>query len=463
MTPRACALFFASALSFGPAAYAEPIISNALTGDVLADGSCPNGFCQIVLSPTQMLARTSQLVANRRFAEAKPLVAALGQAPGMAMEAHFLAGYIAVESGDLKTAINEFRASLAIDPKQTRVRLELARAMMLAGKDGGADYNFRLAEQDGALPDEIRATILHSRGILRDRKPWHLSSTFGIAPDSNITNGTEAQTVDVVIGTQSYQFRLNADARARSGLGQTGSISAGYRFKAGDHAAILIDTDAQGVNYKGTAADDYTGQIAIGPEFRPGDDTSLSIQGVGLQRWYGGTRAVTQFGARLAAQHELDDGQRIGLTFDARHSASGFQRDYSGWNLALYATYERVIARSIIANVSLFARADRLNGLAYSNKEFGLSLGIGGELTHGVNAGISGTLSHAGYGAAMAAFSPDPRTDWRGSARFYAGLRSMRFLGFSPSVSYTYSRTASSLPLYASKRSRFAFDFARYF
>jgi Tfp pilus assembly protein PilF len=92
------------------------------------DTSCTNGVCQTRFTVEQMLAHASMLVQARRFDEARPFVAALGQAPGLAMESHFLAGYIAVETGDVDAAIDQFRASLAADPKQTRVRLELARA-----------------------------------------------------------------------------------------------------------------------------------------------------------------------------------------------------------------------------------------------------------------------------------------------------------------------------------------------
>jgi hypothetical protein len=425
--------------------------------------TCANGTCEIRLTPRQVLAYASKLVQDRRFEEARPYIAALQAAPGLAMETHFLSGYIAVETGDLKTAVNQFRASLAIDPKQTRVRLELARALMLQGKDGSASYHFRLAAQDEAISPEVRATIQSQRGILRDRRPWHVSFNFGIAPDSNITNGTAAETVDLVVGNQTIPVTLNGNARARSGLGQTGSLSAGWRFKIGQRGALLVDGDVQGVNYEGTAADDFTAQIAVGPEFRPTEATSISVQALGLQRWYGGERAVTQVGARFAVQRTIGESQRVGLTLDARHSASGFQNDYSGWNLALYATYERVIARSIIASASLFARTDRLNGAAYSNKEFGLTLGIGGELPHGINAGITATTSRATYDAPLAVLSPDPRADWRLSGRVYAGLRTLRFIGFSPSVAYTYTLNDSSLSLYESKRSRFAFNLARYF
>ena len=426
-------------------------------------GACANGVCSVTLTADQLARNAFALIDERRFAEAAPMIAALENVPGLAVERHFLAGYVAVESGKLQEAIAHFRAALAIDPKQTRIRLELARAMMLSGKNGAADYNFRLAQQDDSLPPEIAATIRASRGILRDSRPWHFSSQFGFAPDTNITGGTSAQTVDVVLGDQMVPLTLDDAARSKSGIGQTGSLSAGYRFKLGGRAAFLIDADGQGTNYSGTANDDITAQIAVGPELRLSDATSVSFQGIGLQRWYGGHRAATQFGGRIALQQGLSASSRMGVTLDARHTASGFADAYSGWNLAAYASYERVVARSMIANANLFVRADRLNAAAYSSTEFGLGLGIGGELAHGVNAGVSATASRAIYAAPMALLSPTPRTDWRLSARVYAGLRSLRFLGFSPSVSYTFTRGASSLPLYDTRRSRFDFALARYF
>jgi len=449
------------------AALTLPLVVFAFSGVSLTAAPraerCAHGSCQIQLTADQRLNHATLLVEQRRFDEARPLIAVLALAPTVGMETHFLAGYVAVETGDVTTAVKEFRASLAIDPKQTRVRLELARALMMQGKDGGAAYHFRLATQDSALSPEIRATIQAQRGALRDRRPWHFSTDFGVAPDSNITNGTSAETVDLVVGNQTIPLTLDENARARSGLGQTASLSAGYRFKIGGRGALVVDGDAQGVNYSGTANDDYTVQVAAGPEIRPTEATSISLQGLGLQRWYGGDRAVTQIGARLAVQHSIGESQRVGVTLDARHAASGLQQDYSGWNFALYATYERVIARSMIASASLFARADRLNEAAYSSNEFGLSLGIGGELPHGINAGVTGTASRATFAAPLAALSNDPRADWRLAGRIYAGVRSLRLMGFSPSVSYIYTLNASSLSLYESKRSRFAFSLARFF
>ncbi|MBA3896625.1 MAG: DUF560 domain-containing protein [Sphingomonadaceae bacterium] len=433
------------------------------TAPAAAQENCANGVCSIQLTPAQLLQRASALVAQRRFDEARPMVAALAQAPGLAMETHFLSGYIAVETGDLDGAITQFRAALDGHPEQTRIRLELARAMMLKGKDGGADYNFRLAEQDGNLPPEILATIRASRGLLRDRRTWHASTSFGFAPDTNITNGTSAETIDLTFGDQVIPLTLSGNARARSGIGQTAGLSAGWRKPLSSGVSLLLDVDGQGVNYSGTSADDYTAQLAAGPEFKLSESTTLSAQAIGSQRWYGGQRAATQFGGRFTAQRALDGGQRVGLTFDARHTNSGFSSDYDGWSLGAYATYERVVAHSFVASANLFARTDRLRAAYDASSEYGLNLGVGGELPHGINAGLSGGVSRASFDAPLLAFSADPRGDWRFNARAYLGLRSLRVFGFSPSVTYNFSRDASSLQLYDSKRSRLAFNLAHYF
>ena len=151
------------------------------------------------------------------------------------------------------------------------------------------------------------------------------------------------------------------------------------------------------------------------------------------------------------------------MSLDARHTASGFAQSYSGWQMGAYATYEQVIARRFIGSASIFGRRDALRSAIYSSNEAGVNLGIGGELPHGITAGISGGVSKAIFDAPFSIFSTQPRRDLKLSARINVGLRQMRWLGFSPSVTYSYTKTASSLALYDSKRHRVAFTFARYF
>ena len=137
--PFAVALVGAATLSAAPA-----------LGDPLAP-DCAQA-CTVTLTPPQLLAQAERLIAAREFDTARPMVQALTNIPGYRMQTHFLAGYIAVETGQYDDAIAHFRAALVTNPQATRIRLELARTLMLRGKDGGADYNYRLAEQDDSLP-----------------------------------------------------------------------------------------------------------------------------------------------------------------------------------------------------------------------------------------------------------------------------------------------------------------------
>ena len=443
---------------------ASPGFAETVTiADIASAPNCAEGVCTIRLTAAQLLAKAEYLVAQKRYDDAAPLIAALANAPQYNLERHFLSGFVAVEKGDLGTAIKDFRAILATDPHQTRVRLELARALMLKGKNGSADYHFRLAAQDDNLPPDIVATIRTARGVLRSQRKWNFNLDFGIAPDSNISNGTAAQSIDVAFGTQTVPLTLDPAARARSGTGQTAGVSGGVRLTLADKLSLLIDADGQVINYAGTAFDDIAAQVSVGPELRLSNKTSISVQATGAHRWFGGKRANLAGGIKASVEHVISDKERIGFQLDARRTDSGFSRQFSGWQLGGYATYERVVSKSMIASASVFARRDALNDASASSYEVGANIGIGGELPHGITAGVSAGASRAVFDAPVRLFSDSPRKDWRLNARVNVGLRSIRVLGFSPSVTYTYAKNASSLTLYKSERHRVRFALARYF
>lgn len=425
--------------------------------------SCNAAQCTYRVTAEQLLTEADRLVSLHLFADAAPLLKALEATPKYAMERRFLQGYSAIEQGQLDEAIGLFRAVLVDHPEQTRVRLELARALQMKGKYGSADHHFRLAQEDKNLPDEVIRSIRTTRGLLRDRRSFELTVDVGFAPDSNITNGTNAETVDVNFGGFMIPLTLNPAARQRSGIGQSMVISSSYRTRLSGSTKLLIETDGQAMNYDGKAADDFALQFAAGPEIQLNHNNRLTVQGLALQRWYGGKSASTGGGARLGFQHDFESGHRLGLNVDARYAKSGFSDAYSGWSLSAQAAYERVIASSLIGYVSVFGRREFLNAKAYSGHEVGTNIGIVGELPMGISVGMSGGVSRAAYDAPLPLFSTEPRKDWRFNARAQVGLRSLRFWGFSPSVTYDFNRTDSSLTLYKSDRHRVRFGLVRYF
>jgi hypothetical protein len=422
---------------------------------------CANGVCTLRMTAPQLLAEAEKLVTAKRYDEARPLLAALNSAPELAMETHFLQGFVATETGQYDEAVKDFRAILTVRPDVTRARLELARVLMIQGKDAAADHHFRLAEEDRDLPPEIQRTISEARSIIRNRKNWNFNLDFGFAPDSNVNNATSARLIDSVYGNNTIE--LDDRARARKGVGQTLGLSGGVRLRLADGKALLIDADGQVVNQSGTSADDISALLAAGPELTIKSGARISVQALGVRRWYGGKVAQSGGGARISYQQNLTQGQRIGFQIDGRHVNSGYGDAYSGWQTSAFATYERVVHRSLVASATLFARREALGLDAYSNSEFGGSVGIGGELPHGINAGISGGISRVLFDDPLPILSPDDRKDWRFNARAYLGTRSLRVLGFSPSLTYTYNRADSSLDLYRTSRHRLQVGLARYF
>lgn len=442
------------------AVFASPVMADTTNAHTSA---CDGTQCTYRVTAEQILAEADRLVSLHQFADAAPLLKALEATPKFAMERRFLQGYSAIEQGQLDEAIGLFRAVLVDHPEQTRVRLELARALQMKGKYGSADHHFRLAQEDKNLPDEVLRTIRTTRGLLRDRRSFDLTVDVGLAPDSNINNGTNAESVDVNFGGFMIPLTLNTTARQRSGIGQSMVVSSSYRTRLSANTKLLIETDGQAMNYEGKAADDFALQFAAGPEIQLSENNRVTVQALGLQRWYGGKSASTGGGARLGFQHDFTSGHRLGLNIDARYAKSGFASAYTGWSLSAQAAYERVIASSMIGYVAVFGRRELLNSKSYSGHEIGSNLGIIGELPMGISVGLSGGVSRAVYDAPLPLFSADPRKDWRFNARAQVGLRSLRLWGFSPSVTYDFNRTDSSLTLYKNDRHRVRFGLVRYF
>lgn len=433
-------------------AAAEPLIDR-----------CEASVCRARLTPNQLLDEVQALVTQARYAEARPMLAALAQVPALKLQYRFLSGYVAQQTNDLDGAASFYRAILVDDPKQTRVRLELARVMILQGRTQSADRQFRLAEQDAELPPEIARTIRAARDVIRSKRAWSLNIDAGIAPDSNINNATSADSINVYLGGQQVPLTLDESARPRSGLGRTGSIDAGLRLPMSDAALMLVDVDAIGTDYDGATFDDFAYEAAVGPELRVNERTRVRMQAVGAQRVYGNRIATRQFGLKGGGETMLTQRTRLGIQLDARRTNARFDDSFSGWQIGGYATLERAVAKAIVASAGVFGRRDALKANAYSSTEGGVIAGVGGELPFGLNVGISGTASRAVYDAPVLLFSPEPRKDWRYSARATLGVRAFRVAGLSPSMSLTVSRIDSSIGYYANTRARVRFALARYF
>jgi len=424
---------------------------------------CVAGTCRMEFSPQALLAIVERLVLEKRFGEARPFVDAMRAAPELALQHAFLDGLIALETGDSKAAEKRFRTILKDQPKQTRVRLELARALFAQRKFDSADYQLRLAQDDEDLPEDIARIISNTRSAIRSRRNWRFGFDFGFAPDTNINSATRSNSVDVVFGSDTYQLALDENARATSGIGATASLYGGLRLPAAESLAIVLDANADMVRYENRQFNDTWIQFAAGPELRVNEATTVTLQGVGAQRWYGGKTATRQFGAQVSLQRDIGRDKRVAVRLDARHAGSDYGDAYRGWQYAVNLSYEQVVARALIASGTVYGRREDMRVGSNSSWTYGVNAGLGGEFPLGLNAGFSGGVARSTYDDPAYLFSSDNRADWRLNARAYVGLRQIRIGGFSPSVEYNFTQTATNYDLYESSRHRVEFKLARYF
>ena len=132
------------------------------------------------------------------------------------IERLFLLGRIEMRLGMPGRAAERFEEILAQRPGLTRVRLELAQAYYLAGRDDKARYHFNTSLAD-ELPSSAEAVVESFLRGIDARKRWSVSLSASLLPETRRSDHEE-----VLIG--GVPFRLDENARASSGVGQGNRI-----------------------------------------------------------------------------------------------------------------------------------------------------------------------------------------------------------------------------------------------
>lgn len=416
----------------------------------------------LTMTRDQMLRNVEQLIADGHFEEAQPFLAAMERDPALQSEAALLRGLSANNNKDWKRSENYFRKVLTQNPKWTRARLELARALYNQGESQAADYHFRMAVNDN-LPTDVARVVQDYRQSIRSKKNWRFNVQFGIAPDSNISSGT---TADVIIFNNCLIANLCGivtpdGSKRKTGLGQIANVGGSVRLPVSEVYAIELEASAHLVNYKGKDYDDFSLSPAIGISRDFGKSTRISLAALYNHRWYGGQAASRNMGGRLSLQQLAGPKAQVKADVSILRKTSLLNADYSGTQYNLNLAYDRTMGKATFASAAMFASRDALANSFFASSSLGLSLRLDSELPFGINGGVNLSAARSWFDDPTSAF--DVRRDWTLQGYAYLGLRSLRILSFSPSVEYRFTRNASNLPLYDFTRHRFEFALASYF
>jgi hypothetical protein len=402
----------------------------------------------VTVSPARLLEWAGEMEVAGRTDLARRALAALtaDQALPIRQEARFRIARLDAAAGRHADAALLYRTMLDEEPGAQRVRLELAAVLAAMGDEAGARKALREAQAAG-LPPEVAQVADRFSAALRSRKRLGATVEVALAPDTNIARAPRGDRLETVLG----DFELDADARARSGLGFAASGQIYARHPIGRRANLLARLSGAASLYRQSRFNDVALGLVAGPELALGADR-LALEAGVAQRWFGGERWTTTTSIGANWFHPLDRRSQLRLA-----SAIGFIANHrndwqDGRSYSLSASYER--ATSARAGLGVALALDR-----QALREPSLSTTAGQATLLGYRdfgaATLVGTLTVGRLRADERQYLfPQARAETLTRATLAATFRQLRVGSLAPLLRLTAERNASNIAIYDYRRLR---------
>ena len=224
----------------------------------------------------------------------------------------------------LTEAVTAFRLILIDHPELVRVRLELARAFFMAGRDELARRHFELVLAS-PLPPPVVVNIHRFLDAMRDRN--RLTGYFGAAaaPDSNLNYASQTDVIylDTVFGRLPFR-RDDESTQERSGIGLSIWGGGEYQVPVIQPLRMRLGADFAQREYGGKDFDLTFLAAHVGPRWLVSPRTDISLLGTAHRQWLGSHPQIDEQGVRLEINHQLAS------RFWLRGTAAARQRECHG-------------------------------------------------------------------------------------------------------------------------------------
>jgi outer membrane protein len=372
------------------------------------------------------------------------------------VDARFIRATLAADDQRWSEAIEGYRRILDQHPELVRVRLDYARALFETNEDEESDYNFRLVLPQVPKPvsDNIRVFL----NAINARKTFSYNLSFGVAPDSNINAASSVNQLTLF----GLPFTLSNNAQQKSGVGIVVNLSGEYRV------ALSSDWRARGGgalyrdSYIGHSDfDDMIARVYAGPQFLF-DQGDVSLLAVADQRWFANDPYSYGYGPRAEFNYLLTDAVAIQSSLEYTpvwYHTNTFQNGHllTGLVTTSYALTPTSFL-SLITGISKEHDASP----DFSNISYRIGVGYQRELPAGITAYVQPDAIFSDYAAPSPSFGTT-RRDRTVRLQLTLLKRDIRFQGFSPSVTYSFSQDLSNQALFAYTRHQLLIGFSRSF
>ena len=323
--------------------------------------------------------------------------------------------------------------------------------------DPGEQYPASLEEQ--ARENELGRPRRRSRG----KADWRLTVDASVVADSNVTNSTDRETIDLTVDGTVLPVPLDPSLREQGGIGVGVSAHARGRIPVARGVSAAVDAEGFVLEQEGERSDDASALLAAGVELAGANGATVLVQVTGFDRRHAGVSAMHGIGVRGRLRQPVGEGQALSLFVDTRFFDSDYGEEFGGTEAGAYLSFEAVLDPTLTASLGIFARGSWLGADAYSSREYGLHGGLSHYLSDDLLGGVTAGVGRLEFEGAIPVLSPDPRRDWRLNGSVYVSARRPVLVGLTPSLTYTYNRTGSSIEYYRADRHRLRFGLSRIF
>ena len=395
---------------------------------------------RLQMSADAALSLAEKLYAEKEYDTAQAILVELEKASPDALDktqALFLQGMIAIDRGEFDVAAEIFRDILDTHPDNVRVRLELARALFAMKHDQAAAYHFRLALADD-LPEEAQANIRVFLQAIEQRKIWRVNASLGIAPDSNISAGPKDRVVELF----GLPFELDDNARERSGLGFSTSLSGEYYPKIAKNWRAELRGGGSVSDYENIQFDDVFLFGEVGPRYQK-RGFSASILGAFSRRFFGGEGFSRSVGGKLAISKGLTSRTQLYLRFSGAKARYDVDTRRDGPVYSAGARVAHAIDRTSTAQLGVTATREQTSDPVFRNTQYIINGAYRRELPFGITVQTGPDIYYRDFDN----FDPlngNIRHDWTFGGSIFLTKRDWRFMGFAPVFSYQFLRNESN-------------------
>jgi hypothetical protein len=423
----------------------------------------PSGaFAQesVTLSPAQMNVLTAQMLEGGQIGQANQLADLLEQSQPTDARTWMLIATTRMAAADFdraaRAAAQAFRFSTTPNAKVQAARLAAA-ARFRQERFFMAEYWLRAARQNATSPEAVRAVAADYQGLER-ANPWDVRLTASIAPNSNINNGSDEDTIYI----WGLPFRLNADARPLSGWEYSAGVNISRKVsESADHLTrIGLNTfvrsftlsesaktkapDVEGTDYAFAVAEvfwsrNWRHKLANGP---------ASATVTFGKNWYG-LEPYTRY-ARVALSQEIrsPDGQMFnaGLTIQRMVDDRAGGVYSTTWTLNGGNANRLGNGNQLTTNIAFEKTQSETDSLENTALRTNLRYSFARPVA-GMGLALSAGYEHRTWPVSI--YALNGRKDNTLNIGADATLNGINMYGFSPVLSFEARRTVSNVSLYS--------------